>query len=105
MTAIEVDKKLGTDTASEVERTEISRTDKNLLDPVSLGSLIVGIASLAWTIGVDLRDRIKDKQSVQNKLTEKIVDELLELPKLDDAIKRELVRIVVEKAIEELFKQ
>jgi len=34
-----------------------ARPDQYVLDPISLGALIVGIASLAWTVYSDLRNK------------------------------------------------
>jgi hypothetical protein len=74
-----------------------SARSEQYLDPVSLGSLIVSIVGLAWTIYTDLRKKSADPapevtRVIRIELIERGEEDLVKRDKITEAVVAEVIR-------------
>jgi hypothetical protein len=97
----------GVDLAVEVERAlhakDSSQRPDQYFDPISLGSLIVSIASLAWTVYTDLRT--KTPQPDPGVIARTIRVRLQDSGVLDSAQHEHIIDIVVDETVQDANRQ
>ncbi|MEV5975127.1 hypothetical protein [Streptomyces sp. NPDC051921] len=73
------------------------RAPERFLDPVSLGSLVVAVAGLGWTVYTDLRRRTAepDRDAVVRRVRVQL-DRADEAPALEPAERDRIIEVVVE---------
>jgi len=88
---------LTTDVEAALARRGPAQPPERYLDPVSLGSLVVSVATLAWTVYTDLRS--KTRSPSRDVLARTIRVRLVGADAVDAATRDQVIEVVVDETI------